>query len=53
MRLAIAIAGLLLVSAAEASVLDHVRRDGALRVCLWPDNFGISYRDARESICVA
>lgn len=50
MRLAIAIAGLLLVSAAEASVLDHVRREGALRVCLWPDNFGISHRDARTGV---
>lgn len=50
MRLSIAIVGLLLVGAAEASVLDQVRRDGALRVCLWPDNFGIGQRNARTGV---
>lgn len=50
MRIAIAIAGLLLASAAQASVLDQVRRDGELRVCMWPDYYGISHRNIRTGV---
>lgn len=32
---------------AEARMLEEVRRVGVLKVCIGPDNFGISYRNAR------
>lgn len=50
MRIKTAIAGLLLATAANASVLDQVRRDGTLRVCMWPDYYGISYRNVRTGV---
>ena len=51
-RLAAA-AGLLLClvpwsgSAAAGEVLDRIAATGALRVCIWPDYYGITFRDAR------
>jgi ABC-type amino acid transport substrate-binding protein len=44
----ILIAILCLGGAAQASTLDQVRRDGVLRVCIWPDYFGISHRNPRN-----
>lgn len=32
---------------AEASTLDQIRLTRTLRVCIWPDYFGISYRDPK------
>lgn len=38
----------LLASAADAGpVLDRVKAAGAVRVCIWPDYYGITYRDPR------
>lgn len=39
---------LCLAGAAHASTLDGVRREGVLRVCIWPDYFGISHRNPRN-----
>lgn len=50
MRITIAIAGLLFASVAQASVLDQVRRDGTLRVCMWSDYPGISHRNIRTGV---
>jgi ABC-type amino acid transport substrate-binding protein len=32
---------------ARAQALDEIRRTGVIRVCIWPDYFGISYRSPR------
>ena len=48
-----AVAGLLLClvpwsgSAAAGEVLERIASTGALRVCIWPDYYGITFRDAR------
>lgn len=34
-------------ASAQASVLDRIAANRTLRVCIWPDYFGISYRDAK------
>ena len=36
-----------LVVDARAQTLDEIRRGGTLKVCIWPDYFGISYRSPR------
>jgi cyclohexadienyl dehydratase len=47
-RLALgACAALLLAGAAAAPVAQRVRDSGELRVCIWPDYYGISLRDPR------
>lgn len=33
--------------AAATSHLDRIRRDGEVRVCIWPDYYSISYRNTR------
>jgi ABC-type amino acid transport substrate-binding protein len=33
--------------AAESGKLEKIKADGALRVCMWPEYYGISYVDAR------
>lgn len=38
---------LCLLGTAEARMLEEIRRQGVLKVCIWPDNFGISYRNVR------
>ena len=35
------------VGAAETSHLDRIRADKVLRVCIWPDYYGISYRNPK------
>lgn len=46
--LAAALAGLVLAaSAAEAQTQERVRAAGTLRVCIWPDYYGITYRNPR------
>ena len=48
-----AVAGLLLClvpwsgSAAAGEVLERIASTGALRVCIWPDYYGITFRDTR------
>jgi len=48
-----AVAGLLLClvpwsgSAAAGEVLERIASTGALRVCIWPDYYGITFRDPR------
>ena len=37
----------ILASAAQAGVLDDIQKTGVLKVCMWPDYFGISYRDPK------
>jgi ABC-type amino acid transport substrate-binding protein len=32
---------------AAGAVLEEIRREGRLRVCMWPDYYGISYRNRR------
>ena len=48
LRLAAALA---LVGAASAAVggpvLERVRRDGVVRVCIWPEYYGVTYRNPR------
>ena len=44
----ILIACLCLGGLARASALEEVRRDGVLRVCIWPDYYGISHRSPRN-----
>jgi cyclohexadienyl dehydratase len=47
-RVAGLIAGLLFATAlAQAQTLDRVRTHGALRVCIWPDYYGVTYRNPR------
>jgi cyclohexadienyl dehydratase len=36
-----------LLASAEESVLDQIATSKTLRVCIWPDYFGISYRDPK------
>jgi cyclohexadienyl dehydratase len=36
-----------LPASAQGSVLDRIAASRTLRVCIWPDYFGISYRDAK------
>lgn len=38
---------LCLCGTARAGTLEEVRRDGLLRVCIWPDYFAISHRNPR------
>jgi ABC-type amino acid transport substrate-binding protein len=33
--------------AAAGTMLDQIRQEGRLRVCMWPDYYGISYRNRR------
>ena len=51
-RRALATAVLLLATTAApawaGAVLDRVRAEGTLRVCIWPDYYGISLRDPRN-----
>ena len=50
-RRALAAAVLLLATAAPAwaaGVLDRIKATGTLRVCIWPDYYGISLRDPRN-----
>jgi len=35
-------------AAAGGSVLERVQRSGTLRVCIWPDYYGITYRNPRN-----
>ncbi|MBB4843099.1 ABC-type amino acid transport substrate-binding protein [Paucibacter oligotrophus] len=35
-------------SAATASVLERVQRSGILRVCIWPDYYGVTFRNPRS-----
>ena len=35
---------------AEESVLDRILAARNLRVCIWPDYFGISYRDPKTQL---
>jgi cyclohexadienyl dehydratase len=47
-RFALALAGLALAAAsAQAQTLERVRAAGTLRVCIWPDYYGITYRNPR------
>jgi ABC-type amino acid transport substrate-binding protein len=49
--LAAALAGLALAWPATAlagTTLDHVKSAGAVRVCIWPDYYGISFRNPRN-----
>lgn len=39
-----------LASGARAEVLDELRKDGVLKVCIWPDYFGIGYRNPRTGV---
>lgn len=34
-------------SAAQAEILDDINKTGVLKVCMWPDYYGISYRDPK------
>jgi len=45
--LAALILALLSLTAARAGTLDEVRQAGVLKVCIWPDYFGISFRNPR------
>jgi len=45
--LAALILALLSLTAARAGTLDEVRQAGVLKACIWPDYFGISYRNPR------
>ncbi len=48
---AVALAAALLgtaMPAAAGAVLDRVRSGGTLRVCIWPDYYGITYRNPRN-----
>lgn len=50
MALHVAVALTLVGAAAEAvagPVLERVRRDGVVRVCIWPDYYGVTYRNPR------
>ncbi|MDT7836691.1 ABC transporter substrate-binding protein [Aquabacterium sp. OR-4] len=47
-HLAVLASALLLAQAASAGpVLERVRSSGTLRVCIWPDYYGITYRNPR------
>lgn len=35
-------------SASTASVLERVQRSGTLRVCIWPDYYGVTFRNPRS-----
>ena len=37
-------------AAATGNLLEEVRREGRLRVCMWPDYYGISYRNRRTGV---
>ena len=37
----------LATAAARAQTLEHVRAAGALRVCIWPDYYGVTFRSPR------
>ena len=41
------LAGLCVGAASAGDVLDRVTRSGELRVCVWPDYYGISYRNPK------
>lgn len=34
-------------SAAQSEILDDIKKTGVLKVCMWPDYYGISYRDPK------
>ena len=36
------------LSATAGAVLDRVKVTGTLRVCIWPDYYGVTFRDARS-----
>ncbi len=38
------------IAVAQSSILDRVQAAGNLRVCIWPDYYGISYRDPKTQI---
>lgn len=47
-RIAVAACGLMVLGAAQAqSVFDRVRASGAVRVCIWPEYYGVTYRHVR------
>ena len=41
------LASLMACSASAGEVLDRIHRSGELRVCVWPDYYGISYRNPK------
>ena len=41
-------AGLLPASASATGRLDRIRAEGALRVCIWPDYYGVTFRNPRS-----
>ena len=41
------LASLMACSASAGEVLDNIHRSGELRVCVWPDYYGISYRNPK------
>ena len=43
----VSLLALLMQPAGASPVLDRVQRQGELRVCIWPDYYGITYRDPR------
>ena len=44
----LAVLGMLLLGSANAQpVLDRVRTAGALKVCIWPEYYGVTYRHPR------
>ncbi|WP_265947539.1 substrate-binding periplasmic protein [Dechloromonas sp. A34] len=45
--LALSLLAIPLAASGEESVLDHIAASQAVRVCIWPDYFGISYRDPK------
>lgn len=44
---ALALFSLIAASPAQESTLDSIKATHTLRVCIWPDYFGISYRDPK------
>lgn len=45
--LALSLLAIPLAASGEESVLDRIAASQAVRVCIWPDYFGISYRDPK------
>ena len=39
--------GAALAATAQAGALEDIRKTGVLKVCMWPDYYGISYRDPK------
>ena len=44
---ALVLAGALLAAPAQAQTLERIRASGKLQVCIWPDYYGITYRNPR------